>query len=75
MNSEIPEVLKHVSEGYCYDFYANCDECPSFISKHCKVKETEEAEAAEVKAPKGTPKGWIKLKTVRGDIYILMRQQ
>ena len=39
----LTEVLKHVSEGYCYDICANCDECPSFISEHCKAKEDSDA--------------------------------
>jgi hypothetical protein len=29
----------------------------------------------EVNAPKDVPTRWVKLKTVKGDIYILMRQQ
>lgn len=57
---------KNTSGEYCYDFDANCDECPSFISEHCKIKETEEAEAAEVKAPKG----WVKLRTTKSYAYI-----
>ena len=58
---------KNTSGEYCYDITVHCDECPSFISEHCKAKETEVAEA---KAPKGTPKGWIKLKAATSDIDI-----
>ena len=65
------EVLKHVSEGYCYDIDANCDECPPSISKHCKIKETEGAEAKAPKdATEDVPKGWIKLKITNSAIYI-----
>lgn len=63
---------KHTSGEYCYDIDANCDECPSFIFEHCKIKEAKETEEAEAKATKGTPKGWIKLKmeAIGDDVYI-----
>ena len=48
----------------------DCDECPAFISKHCKeVFKTMEPRKTESKAPNDTPKGWIKLKIPKKTIY------
>lgn len=60
-------IIQEISDQICYDVDHDCDKCPSFISKHCKAEEDEDAGS---KAPNDVPKGWIRLITIRGDIFM-----
>lgn len=56
-----------LKEELCNEI-GDCDKCPSPISKHCE--DARKNIKTGSKAPNDVPQGWIRLITIKGDIYM-----